>query len=303
MLVLGLVTGCSRPPGNLEFESQPPHAGIWVDDELHGQTPLELPAPAPDQTVHIRAVLSGYVDWEASYDSATWPDESVQIVLQKRPALSLSITSQPTGATVFVDSEQRGRTPLTVNELEPGSYQLLLQLSGRESVRRDIDLQASENLHVKLPNPAIAMYRRRIAENPKQLYNYVDLVHELMLDGEMITAMEVLETGMPVAVAEGPNGGKRFWAEINKISHEQYEYGSKDDVSRARTGLQAVFFNYKAVDPNASSLFYAKFASTLWHSGEKELAKEICLEGLQIHGKHKTLAKVAKEIGVTFKDK
>ena len=300
MLVLGLATGCSQPPGSLEFEAQPPQAGIWVDDELHGQTPLELPAPAPDQTVHIRAVLSGYVDWEASYDSTTWPDEPVQIVLQKRPGLSLSITSQPTGATVFLDREQRGRTPLTFDRLESGSYQLMLQLPGRESVRRDIDLQASENLHVKLPNPAIAMYRQRIAENPKQLHNHVDLVHELMLDGEIITAMEALATGMPVAVAANPDNGKRFWDEINKIANEQYEYGSKKNVSRARTGLQAVFFNYKAVDPNASPLFYAKFAWTLWLSNEKGLAKEICLEGLQIHGNHKALKKVADNIGVKF---
>ena len=299
MLVLGLATGCSRP-GSLEFESQPPQAGIWVNDELHGQTPLELPAPAPDQTVHIRAVLSGHADWEASYDSTTWPDEPVQIVLQKRPALSLSITSQPTGATVFLDREQRGRTPLTFDGLESGSYQLMLQLPGRESVRRDIDLQASENLHVKLPNPAIAMYRQRIAENPKQLHNHVDLVHELMLDGEIITAMEALATGMPVAVAANPDNGKRFWDEINKIVNEQYEYGSNKDVSRARTGLQAVFFNYKIADPNANPIFYAKFAWTLWLSNEKGLAKEICLEGLQIHGRHKVLAKVADDIGVKF---
>lgn len=299
MLVLGLVTGCSRP-GSLAFESQPPQAGIWVDDELHGQTPLELPAPAPDQTVHIRAVLSGYIDWETSYDSATWPDEAVQIVLQKQPALSLSITSRPTGATVFLDREQRGRTPLTFDGLESGSYQLILQLPGRESVKRDIDLQASENLHVKLPNPAIAMYRQRIAENPKQLHNHVDLVHELMLDGEIVAAMEALATGMPVVVAENAENGKRFWAEINKISNEQYEYGSNKDVARARTGLQVVFFNYKAVDPNASALFYAQFARTLSLSKEKVLAKEICLEGLQIHGKHKALSEIAKEIGVKF---
>ena len=299
MLVLGLVTGCSRP-GILEFESQPPQAGIWVDDELHGQAPVELPPPASGQTVHVRAVLSGYVDWEASYDRATWPDEPVQIVLQKRPALELSITSQPTGAIVFVDSEQRGRTPLTFDELEPGSYQLMLQLPGRQSVRRDIDLQASEKLHVKLPNPAIAMYRQRIAENPKPLYNYVDLVHELMLDGEMTDAMEVLAAGMPAAVAEGPGAAKRFWSEIDKIANEQYEYGSKAEVSRARIGLQAVFFKYKVVDPNASSLFYAKFTRIMLLSGERELAKEICLEGLQIHGKHKDLAKVAAEVGVKF---
>jgi hypothetical protein len=299
MLALGLVTGCSRP-GSLEFESQPPQAGIWVDDELHGKTPLELSPPAPEQTVHIRAALSGYVDWEASYDSTTWPDEPVQIVLQKRLALSLSITSQPTGATVFLNREQRGRTPLTFDRLESGSYQLMLQLPGRESVKRDIDLQASENVHVKLPNPAITMFRQRIAENPKHLHNHVDLVHELMLDGETIAAMEALATGMPVAITNTPDNAKRFWDEINKIANEQYEYGSDKDVSRARAGLKAVFFNYKGVDPNASALFYAQFARTLSLSKEKVLAKEICLEGLQIHGKHKALAEIAEEIGVKF---
>lgn len=43
---------------------------------------------------------------------------------------SLSIRSEPSGADCWVDSRYYGQTPLTVSDLNPGSYDLLLRNAG-----------------------------------------------------------------------------------------------------------------------------------------------------------------------------
>ena len=46
------------------------------------------------------------------------------------PSARVNITSQPVGATVFVDGRERGKTPVTLFDLEPGRHHLKYRLEG-----------------------------------------------------------------------------------------------------------------------------------------------------------------------------
>lgn len=48
---------------------------------------------------------------------------------------ALFITSMPAGADVFLNGEPRGRTPLTVRDLEPGEYEIVLRQDGYEDAQ------------------------------------------------------------------------------------------------------------------------------------------------------------------------
>lgn len=58
---------------------------------------------------------------------------------------TLQLESDVPGASVFVDRQYVGTTPLTLDRLEPGSKQLKLTADGYEGIERTVDLVAGEN--------------------------------------------------------------------------------------------------------------------------------------------------------------
>lgn len=52
---------------------------------------------------------------------------------------ALSVESRPAGARVFVDGEDRGTTPLVIADLEPGTHEVILYLSGLGAFRQTVE--------------------------------------------------------------------------------------------------------------------------------------------------------------------
>jgi hypothetical protein len=59
----------------------------------------------------------------------------------------LVVRSTPTGARVFVDGRDRGRTPLTLASLSPGSYAVRVVRDGYAPVERRLTVSASRPSH------------------------------------------------------------------------------------------------------------------------------------------------------------
>jgi hypothetical protein len=58
---------------------------------------------------------------------------------------SLRLESDVPGASVFIDRQFVGNTPLTLNDLQPGSKRVQLTATGFDSVQRTIELDPGEN--------------------------------------------------------------------------------------------------------------------------------------------------------------
>lgn len=89
-------------------------------------------------------------------------------------AATLQIVTVPSGALVWINEELVGQTPLEL-ELEPASYEILLQKEGFCKVRRTVTLKAHERekLHIELSNvPTVS-----ISSNPSA---------RLWIDGEFV---------------------------------------------------------------------------------------------------------------------
>jgi len=83
-------------------------------------------------------------------------------VAEAAPTLAtLTLESDVPGASVFIDRQFVGNTPLTLDKLEPGSKRLQLTATGFDSVQKTVDLVAGPNaitvrikevsLNVKVP--------------------------------------------------------------------------------------------------------------------------------------------------------
>lgn len=58
---------------------------------------------------------------------------------------TLVLETDVPGASVFIDRQYAGVTPLTVDKLEPGAKQLKITADGYEGIERNVDLKVGEN--------------------------------------------------------------------------------------------------------------------------------------------------------------
>jgi hypothetical protein len=58
----------------------------------------------------------------------------------------LIIESRPTGAAVTIDGQARGNTPLTLNDLAPGDYHVLMSMPGYRTFTTTVRVVAGERV-------------------------------------------------------------------------------------------------------------------------------------------------------------
>jgi hypothetical protein len=144
--------------GNLLVRSTPAGATVFVDDERRGVTPLALQNMELG-TRRVRIQRDGFNVEERQVNlTRSRPSRSVDVRLTRaapsaRPAApapeapaartgSLVIESRPTGATIILNGRQVGTTPMTIDDLEPGTYTVQLQLVDFRPIRTTVRVVA-----------------------------------------------------------------------------------------------------------------------------------------------------------------
>jgi hypothetical protein len=84
----------------------------------------------------------------------------------------LSITSEPTGASIFIDNTEVGRTPYSSSNLSAGEYDVRIEMTGYEGQMAGIKIQKGFNLNIAyklfpIPVPA----KVSLMEGSESLYN------------------------------------------------------------------------------------------------------------------------------------
>jgi hypothetical protein len=134
MLIAGVILYVSReaPDGErpAPVAAAPPPAPTPAPKTEPAPEPAAPPAPAPTRKAPVAKKA----------EPAPAPAEPAV------PTLStLVLDSDVTGASVFVNREYVGTTPLRLDKLEPGSKQLKLTADGYEGIERSVDLVPGEN--------------------------------------------------------------------------------------------------------------------------------------------------------------
>lgn len=123
--------------GSLHIESNPAGAAVEIDGAPRGLTPLtvdvsvgthKIAVTHDDETQEISAAVSA---GSVNTHHFRWRAEAVAAVTRGR----LEVASEPTGGTVTVDGVPRGPAPLTIEDLEPGEHQVIMQVLGRTQKR------------------------------------------------------------------------------------------------------------------------------------------------------------------------
>lgn len=151
--------------GRLRLASEPDAAEVWLNDELLGETPLQLEPMGGEYRIELKKE-----DWKpALAEVQINPGESIELPLFQLVKADgmLELTTKPSGATVMLDDEFRGRTPVTLVISADVDHRLSLSKSGFASVTRTVRAEAAsqQNLDIQLkPEYAIVFVTSKPAD-------------------------------------------------------------------------------------------------------------------------------------------
>lgn len=131
--------------GSLHITSSPARAEVWLNNKYRGKTPssgyLDISNLVPD-TYDLLVSYSGYISYSRTIDVGQNEVRTMNVVLsrfeEEQPIYTvspvgvsaMSIGSEPAGASILLNNEYRGISPVTLSNVVPGEYTLILQKTG-----------------------------------------------------------------------------------------------------------------------------------------------------------------------------
>ena len=158
------------------FDSTPPGATVTLDDKEIGHTPFLYPG------VHIgrrvaEFALPGHGSKTVNFEVKNARPLRVSSVLSSVLS-TLTIESDPEGATIIIGDVRRGITPLVLNDLPQGRHEIRGELAGHHPVSATVVLQKNEEKRVALPAFQLLPGSLEVTSTPEgaDVYNGVNLL-------------------------------------------------------------------------------------------------------------------------------
>jgi hypothetical protein len=155
-------TQTTVPPvqnGAIYAQSSPAGAAIYLNGVFQGYSPMTIPNLAPS-TYSMKASLNGYSPNTQMITVYSGQTASYYPVLQQSPPSphdtgTVSVTSNPSAALIYVDGNYQGKAPLTVT-LYPGSHSFRLTLPGYDDFTVTMYVNANTNQKLNaIMSPAV----------------------------------------------------------------------------------------------------------------------------------------------------
>jgi hypothetical protein len=124
--------------GSVCIISEPKDAKVMLDGKKAGNTPVTITDLKPG-AYNIEVIMDGYNNWKESIDVIPGNVISLSATLKMKPG-AVSITSEPTEATVLLDDKEAGTTPITITDLMPGIHNLEVKMKGYEKWYEQVDV-------------------------------------------------------------------------------------------------------------------------------------------------------------------
>jgi len=123
------LTASTPIPNTIYIYSNPAGATVHINNNLQGQTPLTI-GSVPNGNYQILIQYTGYSDWSQNITV----NNNVQTVNATLTPISttngsVSVESDPSNAAVFLNTEYKGKTPITLN-ISHGTYRVVIQKTG-----------------------------------------------------------------------------------------------------------------------------------------------------------------------------
>jgi len=128
----------------LEVESYPSEAEVYIDGIKIGITPLKTEDLLLGKHF-IEVRKQNYTKWTKEIEVKE--NQTIKFFAELLPSSSsISIVSVPDAAKVFINNVEKGVTPLTIENLEPGEYELLVIKDGYVPYRESFTISKGDTI-------------------------------------------------------------------------------------------------------------------------------------------------------------
>jgi hypothetical protein len=169
-------------PGDIEIRTEPPGCAIRLDGRYIGLSPLTARAQPPGEHF-VEAQRAGHELRAARVElGPSGRRETLRLELAPVRWGRIEVTSDPPGATVMLDGEDRGVAPMTLENLAPGEHRLILRRARCEPWSRTLQLAPGETAQVKarLEDSFLRFLTGTVAADPNNVANLAMLFHYQM---------------------------------------------------------------------------------------------------------------------------
>ncbi|WP_346838912.1 SUMF1/EgtB/PvdO family nonheme iron enzyme [Microbulbifer sp. SAOS-129_SWC] len=155
----------------IHISTNPPGATVSVEGKMLGTTPMDAELIQGDRTVSVS--MPQYNTVEVPVAVTAGVDQTLSPIDLSAADGVLKLSSSPSGASVTVDGEFRGRTPLEVKLTPDGQHQLRFFKDGYGSVKHTVDMSAGAQRELNVDLHAV-FGRVRITSSPEDAQVFID---------------------------------------------------------------------------------------------------------------------------------
>ena len=136
----------SQASGSISVTSTPSSANVYMDNKYKGKTPYTITAVSPGYHI-LKLTLADYLDWSKEVHVTAGETAEIHGTLSQATG-SISVTSTPSDALIYLDDRYRGKTPHKVTEVSPDYHTLRLTLDGYRDWSTNLQVRAGETSDV-----------------------------------------------------------------------------------------------------------------------------------------------------------
>jgi len=128
--------------GTIYVESQPAGAEIYFNGDYRGISPITI-SEVWQETYTITAEMNGYRTYSTSVTVSSGTRSTVYCPLSPlTTAGALYVISSPSDANIYLDTVYKGRTPMTISNIAPGTHILEVDHAGCYDWKSAVDVPA-----------------------------------------------------------------------------------------------------------------------------------------------------------------
>jgi len=132
--------------GQINVTSGPSGANLTIDGQPHGTTPVMIEVDEGSHEVVVE--MDGYAPYSQTVQVTSGRMVTVNATLSEVPSGFLNVTSTPVGATVLVDGNNRGRTPISRLRVSTGQHRVEVKQDGYDSYFQDVTVSRNRRLDI-----------------------------------------------------------------------------------------------------------------------------------------------------------
>jgi tetratricopeptide (TPR) repeat protein len=236
LLIISVIQAGIAQSAKLQVDSEPIGAMVFLDGRYVGLTPLTIDGVALGKHL-LKLIKHGYKPWVNAIDVGE-EENKVSVRLSQYKPSSISITSVPTGVSVYLDNVLKGKTPIVLTDIEPGRHTIRLEHEDFIPYQSEVNLKEGEQLNIdaRLESKNELYLIGEINANPENVRAYYELAHFYMIRGRYDDALKTLQAGIdactsPTAITSDM---RRMYQEIERIYTGQFKFGDENTLREIR---------------------------------------------------------------------